>query len=216
MSEPKIGRVLAASLHQSISELIPTRVEFYETWLTAVRIRRGDLGRARFAAVVSFLRREGAAYDAIVGRAGGYAADLLVDALPVVERALLRRVPTPIRVRVVLRLAARMIRGLHDDGRLRVRVRRGTAVVTVRGSVFCDVREPASAPLCRFYGAVLVRSLEAFGMSSRFQLSRCRATGDGACELIIHIGEPETRPSDAAFPCVPPAAAIPWDQDMRR
>jgi bacteriochlorophyll 4-vinyl reductase len=197
MSEQKIGRVLAASLHQSISELIPTRVEFYENWLTAVRIRQGDLGRARFAAVVSFLRQEGAEYDAIVGRAGRYTADLTVDALPVVERAVLRRLPHPIRVRVVLRLAARMVRGLHDDGRLRVLVRRDVAVVTFGGSVFCDVREPASAPLCRFYGAVLARSLEAFGMSARVQLSRCRATGDGACELIIHIGEPETRPSDA-------------------
>ena len=160
MSEQKIGRVLAASLHQSISELIPTRVEFYENWLTAVRIRQGDLGRARFAAVVSFLRQEGAEYDAIVGRAGRYTADLTVDALPVVERAVLRRLPHPIRVRVVLRLAARMVRGLHDD-------------------------------------AVRARSLGAFGMSARVQLSRCRATGDGACELIIHIGEPETRPSDA-------------------
>ena len=70
MSEPKIGRVLAASLHQSINELMPTRVEFYESWLTAVRIRHGGLGRARFAAAISFLRQEGAAYDAVVDREG--------------------------------------------------------------------------------------------------------------------------------------------------
>ena len=196
MSEPKIGRVLAASLHLSINELIPARVEFYENWLTAARICHGDLGRARFAAVISFLRQEGAEYDAIVGRAGRYTADLTVDALPVVERALLHRFPRPIRVRVVLRMAARKIRGLHDDGRLRVLVRRGVAVVTVEGSVFCNVRESASAPLCRFYGAFLARCLEVFGMSARVQLSRCRATGDGACELIIHIGGPETGPSE--------------------
>ena len=83
MSEPKIGRVLAASLHQSINELMPARVEFYESWLTAVRIRKGELGRARVAAVISFLRQEGAEYDAIVDRAGRYAADWMVDALPV-------------------------------------------------------------------------------------------------------------------------------------
>ena len=59
MSESKIGRVLAASLHQSINELLPARVEFYESWLTAVRIRRGEMGRARVAAVISFLRQEG-------------------------------------------------------------------------------------------------------------------------------------------------------------
>ena len=130
-------------------------------------------------------------------RAGRYAADWTVDALPVVKRALLRRLPRPIRVRVVLRLAARMIRGLHDDGRLRAIVRRGTAVVTLERSLFCDVREPAGAPLCRFYGAVLARCLESFGMSARVQLSRCRATGDRTCELIIHLGGPETRPSAA-------------------
>ena len=172
---------------------MPTRVEFYESWLTAARIRKGELGRARINAVISFLRQEGAQYDAVVDRAGRYAADWTVDALPVVERALLRRLPRPIRVRVVLRLAARMIHGLHDDGRLRALVRRGTAVVTVEGSLFCDVRESTSAPLCRFYGAVLERCLESFGMSARAQLSRCRATGDGTCELTIHIGARETR-----------------------
>ena len=197
MSEPKIGRVLAASLHQSIDELIPARVEFYESWLTGARIRQGELGRARISAVISFLRQEGAEYDAIVDRAGRYAADWTVAALPVVGRALLRRLPRPIRVRMVLRLAARMIRGLHDDGRLRAVVRRGTAVVMLEGSLFCDVRDPVGAPLCRFYGAVLARCLESFDMSARVQLSRCRATGDGICELIIHIGGRETRPSVA-------------------
>ena len=197
MSEPKTGRVLAASLHQSIDELIPARLEFYESWLTGARIRQGELGRARISAVISFPRQEGAEYDAIVDRAGRYAADWTVAALPVVGRALLRRLPRPIRVRIVLRLAARMIRGLHDDGRLRAVVRRGTAVVTLEGSLFCDVRDPVGAPLCRFYGAVLARCLESFDMSARVQLSRCRATGDGICELIIHIGGRETRPSVA-------------------
>ena len=126
---------------------------------------------------------------------GRYAADWTIDALPVVARALLRRLPRPIRVRVVVRLVARLIRRLHDDGRLRALVRRGTVVVTLEGSLFCDVREPVGAPLCRFYGAVLARCLESFGMSARVQLSRCRATGDGTCEFIIHIGGRETRPS---------------------
>ena len=136
MSEPKIGRVLAASLHQAINELMPTRVEFYESWLTAGRIRKGELGRARTTAVISFLRQEGADYEAVVGRAGRYTADWTVDSLPVIERALVRRLPRAIRIRVVLRIAVRMIRGLHDDGRLRTVVRRGTAVVSIGGSLF--------------------------------------------------------------------------------
>ena len=185
MSEPKIGRVLAASLHQAINELMPTRVEFYESWLTAGRIRKGELGRARTTAVISFLRQEGADYEAVVGRAGRYTADWTVDSLPVIERALVRRLPRAIRIRVVLRIAVRMIRGLHDDGRLRTVVRRGTAVVSIGGSLFCYVRETASAPLCRFYGAALERFLESFDVSARAQLSRCRGTGDGTCELTI-------------------------------
>ncbi|MDP6579835.1 MAG: hypothetical protein QF681_04185, partial [Vicinamibacterales bacterium] len=114
-----------------------------------------------------------------------------VDSLPVVERALVRRLPRAIRIRVVLRMAVRMIRGLHDDGRLRTAVRRGTAVVSIGGSLFCDVREPATAPLCRFYGAALERCLESFDVSARAQLSRCRGTGDGICELTIDTGSPD-------------------------
>ena len=33
MSESRIGRVLVASLHQAIADLLPTRLEFYENWL---------------------------------------------------------------------------------------------------------------------------------------------------------------------------------------
>ena len=193
MSEPTIGRVLAASLHQAIEEVMPTRVEFYGSWLTAGRIRKGELGRARINAVISFLRQEGAEYDAVVACAGRYAADWTVEALPAVERTVLRWLPRPIRARVVLRMAARMIRRLHDEARLRAVVRRGTAVVTLEGSLFCEVRDRTSAPLCGFYGAVLERSLESFGMSADAQLSRCRATGDGTCEIIIQMAGRTTR-----------------------
>ena len=91
MSEPKIGRVLVASLHQAIHDLMPTRREFYEDWLSARRIREGELGRARVAAVISFLREEGEGYSAVVDRAGRYAVDWTVGNLPTVERLMLRR-----------------------------------------------------------------------------------------------------------------------------
>ena len=185
MSEPKIARVLAASLHQAITELLPTRVEFYETWLAPLRIKQGKLGRARIAAVISFLRQEGADYDAVVARAGRYAADWTVDALLPVTRTIVCRLPRPIRMRMALRLAARLIEGCHDDVRVRSLVRRGTAVVTIDGSLFCDVRDLADDPLCRFYGATLERCLGAFSIPSRVELSRCRGLGHEACELIV-------------------------------
>ena len=188
MSESKIGRVLASSLHQAISELLPTRVEFYESWLTAGRIRKDGLGRARMAAVISFLRQEGSQYDAVMDRAGRCVADWMVEVMPVVERTVLRRLPRPIRVRVVLRLVARMIRTVHD-GRLRALVRGSTAVVTVEGSLFCDVREPTDTPLCRFYAAVIERCLESVNVSARARSSRCRAAGGRTCEFVIHLGD---------------------------
>ncbi len=56
--------MLIASLHQGISDLIPTRLEFYENWLHAIGMRDGKIGLAPLAAVLSFLRQEGESYDA--------------------------------------------------------------------------------------------------------------------------------------------------------
>jgi predicted hydrocarbon binding protein len=185
MSEPKIGRVLASSLHQAITELMPTRLEFYESWLTPGRIRQGELGRARVTAVISFLRQEGADYDAVVRRAGRYAADWTVHTLPAVEHGVIRRLPRPLRIRAILRAARRLIRHLHADSQLDSVVRRGTAVVEIEGSLFCDVCERASAPLCGFYAALLDRYFEFFELPCAAVVARCRGTGDASCELIL-------------------------------
>ena len=75
MSEPRIGRVLVASLHQAIADLLPTRLEFYENWLNISGLREGTIGLAPLSAVLSFLRTEGDAYELITSRAGEYAAE---------------------------------------------------------------------------------------------------------------------------------------------
>ena len=192
MLEPKTGRILAASLHQAINELLPTRVEFYESWLSAGHIRKGELGRAHIAAVVSFLRQEGTGYDAVMQRAGQYAADWTTDAVPGFQLALVRRLPESIRVRVVLRMVSRMIRALHGGDGLQTVTGIGAVVVTVDRSFFCDVRELTNAPMCRYYGAALERCLGLFKVPARAQFSLCRATGDNKCELIIQLGEWKT------------------------
>ena len=61
MSEAGIGRVLVASLHQSIADILPTRLSFYENWLNAEGLREGTIGLAALYAVLSFLRQEGEA-----------------------------------------------------------------------------------------------------------------------------------------------------------
>jgi len=56
MREAGVGRVLVASLHQAIADLLPTRLSFYENWLNAEGLREGTIGLAPLYAVLSFLR----------------------------------------------------------------------------------------------------------------------------------------------------------------
>ena len=66
MRDAVIGRVLVASLHQGISDILPMRLTFYESWLDAEGLREGTIGLAPLYAVLSFLRQEGdAAYEKI-------------------------------------------------------------------------------------------------------------------------------------------------------
>ena len=68
MSEAGIGRVLVASLHQAIADILPTRLSFYENWLNAEGLREGTIGLAPLYAVLSFLRQEGDAYTLVTTR----------------------------------------------------------------------------------------------------------------------------------------------------
>src|ERR1700687_401254 len=70
MREAGIGRVLVASLHQAIADILPTRLGFYESWLSSKGMREGTIGLAPTYAVLSFLRQEGDAYQIITARAG--------------------------------------------------------------------------------------------------------------------------------------------------
>ena len=78
MSEAGIGRVLVASLHQAIADILPTRLGFYENWLNAEGLREGTIGLAPLSAVLSFLRSEGEAYALITARAGAYGPESVV------------------------------------------------------------------------------------------------------------------------------------------
>jgi len=82
MREAGIGRVLVASLHQGIADILPTRLGFYENWLNSEGLREGTIGLAPLFAVLSFLRQEGDAYRMITTRAGEYAAEWTVQSMP--------------------------------------------------------------------------------------------------------------------------------------
>src|SRR6476619_6230579 len=110
MPDAAVGRLLVASLHQSIAELLPTRLEFYESWLNPSGLRDGKIGLAPLAAVLSFLRQEGEPYRLIVGRAGEYTAEWTVAELSGFKRAIIRAAPAWLRVHLVMRVAPGMLR----------------------------------------------------------------------------------------------------------
>ena len=127
MREAGIGRVLVASLHQGIADILPTRLAFYENWLNAEGLREGTIGLAPLYAVLSFLRQEGDAYTLITTRAGEYAADWTVQSMPPFQRAMIKAAPLWLRRRMLLRLARRLVhssyRGSRAISRLRARDR---------------------------------------------------------------------------------------------
>src|SRR5260221_5882949 len=110
MNRVGVGRMLIASLHQGISDLIPTRLEFYENWLHATGLRDGRIGLAPLAAVLSFLRQEGEPYELVTARAGQYAAQWSFDNLSSFERSMIRSMPSKLRARMALQLTKRVIR----------------------------------------------------------------------------------------------------------
>ena len=188
MSEPRIGRVLVASLHQAIADILPTRLEFYENWLSTAGLREGTIGLAPLSAVLSFLRTEGDAYALITARAGEYAADWTVNSLPGLERRVIRALPPALRARAALRTARSLVRSTYPGSRAIVRLRRGTASVDLRGSLFCEVREAHALPLCGFYAAAFERVLELFSLRADARVNECRASGTRpACLLSVVV-----------------------------
>src|SRR5437762_12662830 len=102
MSEAGVGRVLVASLHQAIADILPTRLGFYENWLNAEGLREGTIGLAPLYAVLSFLRQEGDAYQLIATRAGEYAAEWTVESMSSAQRRAIKAMPAWVRTRVLL------------------------------------------------------------------------------------------------------------------
>ncbi|HEV3140711.1 MAG TPA: hypothetical protein VGY57_09360 [Vicinamibacterales bacterium] len=187
MREAGIGRVLVASLHQGIADILPTRLGFYENWLNAEGLREGTIGLAPLYAVLSFLRQEGAAYNLITSRAGEYAAEWTVESMRPFRRSFIRAMPLWVRSRMLLRLSKRLVRDSYKGSRAISRVRRGMASVDVRASIFCTVREPVRHPLCGFYAAAFTKMMAMFNVGARAEVVACRGTGEPKCMLRVAL-----------------------------
>jgi bacteriochlorophyll 4-vinyl reductase len=192
MREAGIGRVLVASLHQGIADILPTRLAFYENWLNAEGLREGTIGLAPLYAVLSFLRQEGDAYRLITTRAGEYAADWTVQSMPPFQRATIKAAPAWLRRRLLLGLARRLVHSSYKGSRAISRLRGGTARVELRASVFCTVREKVPHPLCGFYSAAFTRLLALFDIGASTEVISCRAAGEATCILNVSLtnGQP--------------------------
>ncbi len=187
MNEAGIARILVASLHEGITDLLPARLDFYENWLNPDGLWHGTIGLAPVLAVLSFLRQEGDAYRLVTRRAGEYTAEWTVNAQSSVSRSLIRSLPPWLRVRTVLRLARRAIQGTNSGNRTKLRVRRGQGTFEVRNSLFCNVRDASHEPLCDFYAASISRFLELYSVPGDVRLGRCRALGDPSCLITVAL-----------------------------
>ncbi len=187
MIEAGIGRLLVASLHQGIADLLPTRLEFYEAWLNPAGLHSGRIGLAPLAAVLSFLRQEGAAYDLIAARAGEYTAEWTVADLSAMQRAAIRAAPHGVRVWLIMRVARQMIRNTYKGSRAIVRWRPGEGAVDIRGSIFCEVRDRVEQPLCEYYASAIRRLMYLFNLDVEVGTERCRATGAEQCLMTVLV-----------------------------
>lgn len=189
MSEPRIGRLVVASLHQAIAETLPLRLDFYENWLKPLGLLKEGrhIGVASFAAALSFLRREEphSLYDKVTRRAGDLAAQWTFESLPWARRRWLAFLPARMRARAALRMARVVARGAYPGIKTRFALQRGRGRVEVRGSIFCQVREPVTSPLCGFYAGLVARLLAEHGIENGVTLVECLAAGGPACRMDV-------------------------------
>jgi hypothetical protein len=192
MSDAAVGRLLVASLHQSIAELLPTRLDFYESWLNPGGLREGRIGLAPLAAVLSFLRLEGEPYHLITARAGEYTAEWAVADLPAWRMRMIRAAPPAVRKRLVIGIARWMVRSTYGDTDVKVQWRQWNAAIDLRASLFCEVRDPVKHPLCEYYAAALRKLMALFDLDADVITERCRATGAGQCAMSLVVRPPGT------------------------
>lgn len=197
MTEARVGRLLAACLHQAILDVLPQRLDFYENWLSHEGLREGSIGLAPMSAVVGFLRTEGDAYDQVVSRAGQLAAEWTVASMSAMQRRAITWLPRGLRARAAMRIAGDVVRLVYPVSRASSSIRKNQARLEVRSSLFCSVREVQTMPLCGFYVAVAVETLRHFGVQAQGSVEQCRAMHGGTCIMRLELTNAESVPDPA-------------------
>jgi len=158
MVDAGIGRLLISSLHQGIADVSPTRLDFYEAWLSPSGMRDGRIGLAPLGAVLSFLHREEPpSNDRIATRAGVCAADWTYEGLSAFRRWYIGRLPLALRSRAALGLGKRLVLATVKQSKVKIRIKGSKAVVEIKSALCSQLREPSTVPMRGFYTAALQR-----------------------------------------------------------
>jgi hypothetical protein len=188
MADAGIGRLLISSLHQGIADISPNRLEFYENWLSPAGMRDGRIGLAPLGAVLSFLYREEApANDAIVARAGRYAADWTFADVSALRRWYIRRLPIGLRSRAALGLGKRLILATVRESRVKTRFNGTTAGIDINSALFDQLRDPATIPMRAFYASAIDRLLAHCAVDAHVTVTNDQA---GAWSIAITVRGP--------------------------
>ncbi|BCS34173.1 hypothetical protein TBR22_A34020 [Luteitalea sp. TBR-22] len=190
MSEARIDRLLAAALHQAIADLLPMRLEFYESYLRPRGWREDAVNLAPVTAVLSFLRHEEEApYDAVMTQAATYAAEWWLAGQGWAARQGGQFLPVTLRLRQVGKQARRHFEHAYRGTRVRTRVRQRRLEIEIKGSIFCNQRDPSTGPHCRYYVAFLEALVARDPVAYAGSVVTCRAQGGDACVIALEPRE---------------------------
>jgi len=197
MVDAGIGRLLISSLHQGIADVSPSRLDFYENWLSPSGMRDGRIGPAPLGAVLSFLHREEPpTNDQIATRAGVCAADWTFEELSGVRRGYIRRLPLSLRSRAALGLAKRLVLATVKQSKVKSRISGAAAVIDIESALCNQLRDPATVPMRGFYAAAVQRLFALCDVDAFVAMAADRPGGWNLSVAINGGRDPET--ADAA------------------
>jgi hypothetical protein len=190
MVDAGIGRLLISSLHQGIADVSPSRLEFYEGWLTPAGMRDGRIGLAPLGAVLSFLHREESpANEQIVSRAGRYAADWTFEDVSTFRRWFIRRLPTTMRTRVALGLSKKLVFATVRESKVKTQFHGTSAAIDINSALFDQLRDPATIPMRAFYASAVERLMAHCALDAEVLVTNDQP---GAWSLAITVRGPRT------------------------
>ena len=185
MVDAGIGRLLIASLHQGIADVSPTRLDFYENWLSPTGLRDGRMGLAPLGAVLSFMNREEPPADRVIpAHAGACAAEWTYAGASDFRKRMTKRLPVSMRTHAALGLGRTLVNDTISQSKVKTRLSRGNGEMDIQSALFDQLRDPATIPMRAFYAAALSRLLAHCAVKADVDVNN---TGPSAWRLLITV-----------------------------